>query len=141
MDKIIDKLIGIKNAAENGEMGMMLAMTMLEDFRQPLEDALAVIKEFKSEHIDELSMLKEDYPEGFGGYTFEYRNGAKRFSFKHIPQWNAKKQELSELEKMYKQAFEAKQKGILVASEDGEEIPMPEVSYSASSLILKPIKR
>ena len=71
------------------------------------------------------------------GFIFEKRNGATRYSFNHIPEIVELKQQLKFAESKYKHAFLSQQKGLLTASEDGEEMIMPKVSYSKDSLIVK----
>ena len=72
-----------------------------------------------------------------GGYIFEKRNGATRYSYNHIPEVADLKQRLKDTEAKYKTAYLSKQKGLLTASADGEEIILPKVSYSKDSLIIK----
>ena len=71
------------------------------------------------------------------GFIFEKRNGATRYSFNHIPEIVELKQQLKFAESKYKHAFLSQQKGLLTASEDGEEMIMPKVSYSKDSLIVR----
>lgn len=71
------------------------------------------------------------------GFTFEKRNGATRYSFSHIPKIKELKDEIKEIETKSKQAYISMQKNIMVADENGEEIPLPKVSYSKDTLIVK----
>ncbi len=71
------------------------------------------------------------------GYKFEIRSGAKRYDYSGIDEWVSKRDELKETEERYKAAFIAKQKGLLTASEDGEELQLPELKISKDSLVLK----
>lgn len=141
MEAVIKRISEIINMADDGQIGMMDAVCDLQDMVKPLEEALGFIKEFKKEHVDELAMLKEDYPDGYGGYTFEYRNGAMRLGYKNISEWAEANKELKDIEKKYKAAYLGFQKGIQPVTEDGEILELPEPTYSASSIILKPIKR
>ena len=82
----------------------------------------------------------EKYPEKsfeLDGYVFEKRNGATRYSYKNIPEWQTYNEALKNCEARHKQAFISRQKGLLIASEDGEEIVLPEVNYSKNGLIVK----
>ena len=71
------------------------------------------------------------------GFLFEKRNGGIRYSFKHIEEWQELDNQKKEVEAKSKQAYLAMQRNLLVGTEDGEEIEMPKVSYSKSSLIVK----
>ena len=141
LQKEQDRIFKIIEMAEDGQVGMIEAFVDLQDYVKPLEDALKMIKEFKSNHVDELSMLATDYPLGYGGYTFEFRNGGRTFDFKKCDEWVTYDKAKKECEARLKQAFLSVEKGMMVASEDGEEIQLPEPKYRASSLIVKEIKR
>ena len=71
------------------------------------------------------------------GFVFEKRNGGIRYSFKHIEEWIDLDNQKKEVEAKSKQAYLAMQRNLLVGTEDGEEIEMPKVSYTKSSLIVK----
>ena len=76
-----------------------------------------------------------------GGFTFQKRNGATRYSYKNIPEWQTYNKGLKDCEERHKQAFISRQKGMLTATMDGEEIVMPEVSYSKDSLAVKKLTK
>ena len=71
------------------------------------------------------------------GFVFEKRNGGIRYSFKHIEEWQELDNQKKEVEAKSKQAYLAMQRNLLVGTEDGEEIEMPRVTYTKSSLIVK----
>jgi|TARA_R110000787_G_scaffold102552_1_gene208600 hypothetical protein len=71
------------------------------------------------------------------GFLFEKRNGGIRYSFKHIEEWQELERKKKEVEERSKQAYLAIQRRLLVGSEDGEEVEVPKVSYTKSSLIVK----
>jgi hypothetical protein len=77
----------------------------------------------------------------FEGFEFEKRNGATRYNYKGIAEWQILNAQLKAVEERARQAFLARQKNILVASEEGEEIELPEVVYSKSSLLAKKAKQ
>jgi len=126
------------NDAEIGNVGHLDTFIFLENERKHLEASLSIIKSYKDENINLIGKEAEEYgKEGYKGYKVEIRNGGMEFNYKNIPEWQQLKESLSECEEKHKQAFIAKQKGLLTASEDGEEIVMPEISYRKSSIILK----
>jgi len=133
-----DQYMNAVNDAEIGNVGHLDTFIFLEEERKLLEQSLAIIKSYKDENLDLIEKEANEYgKEGYKGYKVEVRNGGRLFDYKHIPEWQERKESLSECEEKHKQAFIAKEKGLLTASEDGEEIVMPEVSYRKSSIILK----
>ena len=73
------------------------------------------------------------------GFNIERREGGRMFNFKHIPEWNDTKDKLNAIEAKYKALADmyGKFQGVQFATEDGEEIILPEVTYRKDSLILK----
>lgn len=135
-----DELMNTIKMVENGDMGMLDAFIRMEEERKQLETSLEIIKSFKDDHLDTVAELASEQPNGYMGYKFEVRNGGRMYSFKHIPEWQRYQEALKNCEERHKQAFIAKEKGLLTAAEDGEEIVLPEISYRKSSIILKPDK-
>jgi hypothetical protein len=124
---------------KEGNISLEDALIQLETERNVLEQVLEKIKNFKQEYSGEIADLAKEYKEGYKGFTFEVRNGARRFSYKGIPEWENASKTVKDVEGKYKSMFEAKLKGNPHAniSEDGEELPLPEVSYGAPSVIVK----
>lgn len=124
--------------AANGEIGMLDAMVQLQDLRREMEEALEHIDSFKKENVNELAMLASEYPDGFAGYEFEYRNGAARFNFNGIPAIDELNKQLKAEKAKYSAAFGAREKGCAYVTEDGEIIDdFPTVINSAPVLVLK----
>ena len=73
------------------------------------------------------------------GFEFQKRNGSTRYSYKNIPEWQKLNVEIKECEEKHKQAFLSKQKGFLIADENGEEIILPEISYTKDILVIRKI--
>jgi len=65
------------------------------------------------------------------------QNGSTRYSYKNIKSWNEKNKELKAIEEKSKMAYIAFSKGLLTADEFGEEIELPEISYTKDCLIVK----
>jgi hypothetical protein len=82
---------------------------------------------------------KEDKTFQHAGFRFERRNGATRYSFKHIPQWNDLTNQVRDFEATCKAALKVQGK-IQTATNDGEEVPLPIVTVSKDSLIVKRAK-
>jgi hypothetical protein len=134
-----NELFNTIRRAEEGEITMLDALISLEGERKQLEISLEIVKSFKNDHINEISDEAGDYKEGYKGYIIEVRNGRKVYKYDSIPEWQRADAIKTEVEGRYKAMLDAKIKGVAYAniSEDGEELPLPEISYSKSSIILK----
>lgn len=136
--KTIDLVSEIINDEVEGNVERMKALVALHEIQKEAENVLKHIKAWKSENINDLEQDSKDYPDGYGGYTFEFRNGGKMYNFKNIEEWTKKSGELKDLEEKYKAAFNLKLKGVEpIDSETGEIIPIPIITYRASSVVLK----
>ena len=123
----------------DGNTSLEDALIEIETQRNVLEKVLDEIKAFKRENSGLIADISKEYPKGYRGFTFEVRNGARRFSYKGIPEWENASKTVKDVEGKYKSMFEAKLKGNPHAniSEDGEELPLPEIFYNAPSVIVK----
>lgn len=111
-------------------------------------DAFAIFKKMEAmfnEAKKSIDSLAIDEAETFGESTFshngqkyEIRNGATRYSFKGIQEWEEKNAELKAIEEKYKQAYKNFKIGLSALDEStGELIDLPTVTQSKSSLIVK----
>lgn len=138
-----DHLMNTIHQVKEGELSNLDAVIQLRENRKSLEDAISIIKEYENENLDQIAAEASEHKEGYKGYQFEFRNGRKMYSFKGIPDWEEAEKTKKEVEKKYKLMLEAKINGSVHANvtEDGEELPLPEISYGKSSLVVKPIRR
>lgn len=116
-----------------GDMSALEAFARLKQMEKDLKDML---NEVEPDALHEAA----SYPENTfcnGVYTFEKRKGGANYNFKVIPEWVAKKEELTEIENKAKAAFKASILNVTGISVDGEVIDLPEVTYKKDSLILK----
>ena len=122
-----------------------LAQDVFDGIEDPLK-AYGIAKAFLKEVTDATKLIEEaaldeasKHEKTFihEGYKFERRNGARRFDFKHLPDWAEKKQELSDIEGKYKSAYQSFERGLKQVTEDGEVIELPKVTFSKDSLIVK----
>lgn len=141
--KIQDELFSTIHRAEEGELSNLEALLSLRENKAELEKSIEIIKEFESDKVNEIGNEASKYPDGFRGYHISLTNGRKTFNFKGIPEWDDAEQNKKNVEEKYKSMFEAKLKGAVHAniSEDGEELPLPEINYGKSFLTVKEIKR
>ena len=118
---------------EAGNIPALLAYANLKQTKDLIDEAIEQIEPLAQ---DEASLHAEKTFSDCG-FTFEKRNGATRYSFTHIPKIKELKDEIKEIETKSKQAYISMQKNLMVADENGEEIPLPKVTYSKDSLIVK----
>jgi hypothetical protein len=132
-------VIDIICAYDSGDETLQETLIQLEEARNEFELSLSRISNFKQENSGEIASLSTEFKEGYKGFTFEVRQGSKRFSYKGIPEWEATNNKRKEVENKYKSMFLAKVAGNPHAniSEDGEELPLPEISYGKPSVIIK----
>ena len=141
IEKIQDRIIKIHHEVKEGNMIAFDGLIELETLRKGLDNTIALIKEFKDVFNNELESASEEYKEGYKGYKIEARSGGKTFVYKGIPEWIEAEKSKKEIEAKYKSMFTAKVNGNPNAniSEDGEELPLPEITYRKGSIILKKI--
>jgi len=124
---------------ELGEISILPALIELEQTKKHLDNILDKIKNFKYDNLHNIEISSKEYDNKFGGYKIEVRSGGRMYSFKKIKEWITYNKALKDCEDRSKQALLAMEKGIQVASQDGEEIELPEVTYRKSSVILKKV--
>ena len=127
------EIVHLLTQAEEGNINPLNVYAIFKQSKLLIDEAIAQVEPLAQR---EAEMYSEKSFEQ-SGFTFEKRNGATRYSFNHIPEIFEIKQQLKFAEAKYKHAFLSKQKGLLTASEDGEEMIMPKVTYSKDSLIVK----
>ena len=135
--KMQDEMMNAIHRAKEGEITTLDALIYLEKERKNLENSLAIVKSFKDEHLENISNEASDYKDGYKGFMIEVRNGGRTFKYNHIKEWQQAEASKKAIEEKSKQAFISKEKGLLTATEDGEEIELPEITYRKSSVILK----
>lgn len=126
-----------------------LIQDVLNGNENPLK-AYAILKELSTEianAINEIEDYAHEEASKFGersfetmDWKFEIREGSRRMSFKNIDQWNELTKQIKEKEALYKQATLAYEKGKTIVDENGEVVPVGEVSFTKPSLIVKRVK-
>ena len=128
----------VANLLTEVDNGDKRALTVYANFKRCKDLFDEAAKQIEPQAQNEASEYAEkSFSEA--GFIFEKRNGATRFTFSHIPEVKKLSDKIKEIQEKSKQAYLAKQKNLLTADENGEEIPMPKVSYSKDSLIVKKI--
>ena len=133
-----DEIINTVHRAENGDISHLDAVIDLRKKREELETGLSIIKEYESTFLTDIQQEASEYKEGYRGYQFEFRNGRKTYSFKNLPEHTRLSKQLKDFESKAKSAFELYQKtGEKPITESGEELPLPEINYGKSYMIVK----
>lgn len=73
------------------------------------------------------------------GFEVQCRAGAGRWDYKHIPDWEAKKFELSQIEEKAKWAFKSAEKGITPIDDDGVIVEAAIYTPGADTIALKEV--
>ena len=122
----------VQDVLDGNESGLK-ALAILKELDKDVKE---MIKQVEPVAIEEAAKYAEKSFE-FQEWKFEKRNGAKRYDFKHIHKWNEAKQKVTEIETEAKQAYAAYENNILTATQEGEEIELPKVTYSKDSIVIK----
>lgn len=126
-------IINIVDKAKSGDVNALKAYGDLKKIQFIINVAVKQVEPIAFEEADKYDEKQFDY----AGFHFEKRNGSKRFSYKNIPEWQTYDKAKKDCEARYKQAFLSSQKGLLPVTTDGEELILPEVTYTKDSLIVK----
>lgn len=136
-----DEIMQTIGRAEDGNMTHLDAVLELRGKRSMLEDAIGMIKQFEDDQQDQIQREAEQYQNEYKGYKFEFRSGRQSFVFKGIPQWEKLEAAKKAFEDQGKAAFKLYQKtGSKPITEDGEELPLPEVKYGKGYMVVKELK-
>ena len=130
---MLDQII---QAVRDGEKPALTAYAELKTIEKELKAALA---EVQPDAVADAERYGEKTFNAHG-FCFELRQGSRRWNFKNIPAWGQKKSELAEIEERAKHAFASWEKGLLTASADGEEMELPEVTYTLPAIVVKAVK-
>ena len=116
---------------ENGDLsplGVAVEFKKEMDFLNQLADER---KSWLNENVDAITDEAESYgKQGYCGLVFTKQTKATA-SYKHIPAWIEAEKTKKEIEVKSKTAWMMVQKGGLNVDENGEEIPLPEYTYSS----------
>lgn len=121
--QLANELIGIENGESN------TALQMYHELNQAEKNIKAFKEEVKGHAFNEIQGGYE-----LSGFDVKIKQGAVRYDFKGIPAHIEKSKELKAIEEKSKQAYLSIQKGMQVATEDGEEIVLPKVTYNKDSI-------
>ena len=128
---------------------MINYLKLVEDTEEGNEDpfkAMAILKELESDIKKSIKQIQPIVVEEAAKYdkTFEHKGlkieqrvGRRVWNFKGVEEWvnydNFKKQ----CEDRLKAAYSAHEKGMNMADEEGEIIPLPECTFAADVVVIK----
>ena len=122
----------IANNVIQGMTDPLIAYAELKELKREIDQAIKDVEPIALEESEKYGKSFELH-----GIKFERRNGATRYDFKHIEQWQMMHQDLKKFEMQSKQALAAMKNGANYIDEHGEQIPVPKVTYLKDSLITK----
>ena len=122
----------IVNQVKEGNQDALIAYAELKAAEKSLKAALAELEPLALEEAAKYGKTFELY-----GHKFEQRNGAIRYTFSHLPQWQADDNAKKLIEQQSKQALKAMETGNTIIDSDGCIVEPPKVLYSKDSLIVK----
>lgn len=137
--QIQENLAYIEN--EDGYYSNLDALIEMREYRSRAEEVIELTKAFETKKITKISEEASLHNGKYKGFQITETAGRKTFDFKKIPEWRQAKDEVFNIENKYKSMFDAVQKGNPNAnvSEDGEELPLPEINYGKSFITVKKI--
>ena len=122
----------IVNQVKGGMQDALIAYAELKAAEKSLKAALEELEPLALEEAAKYGKTFELY-----GHKFEQRNGAIRYTFSHLPQWQAADNAKKLIEQQSKQALKAMETGNTIIDADGCIVEPPKVLYSKDSLIVK----
>lgn len=122
-------------SVKDGETSALLLIAALRDEEKRIGALISEVEEFA--HKEAETFGEKTFK--FNGFKFEIRQGSRRYSFKNIPAWVEASNKVKNVEELARLAYLNYEKNVLAADTNGEELVLPEVSYTKSSLIIKRI--
>lgn len=136
-----DDFLNQTQQVENGDLSPLELAVKFAKERADLEAAAKVRKEWQDENLSSILNEAEQYgKDGYHGYRFSNSSKAQ-YKFSNNPDWVKLKEQQEKIEEQMKTAYQATGKNIVNATFDGEEIPLPVVTYTKPSLKTDKIKK
>lgn len=139
-DDMYDDFINQTQEVENGNLSALELAVRFTNERQALEATAKMRKEWCDENLPEILNEAEQYgKDGFRGYKLS-NTSRPQYSFATNPEWVKLEEQRKEIESQMKTAYQATGKNLINATFDGEEIPLPVVTYTKPSIKAEKIK-
>ena len=135
ISKVIDLITAdVNNLVLDGGLYSIEAVVIAKK----MENAAKTIRE---EWEEEALVVTESWKgQEFAGYTATQKDGARRYSFKHLDSWNEVNDNKKELELAAKNAYIQAQLGNVIVDEDGVIVQQAEPVKTKQSIVLTKIK-
>lgn len=130
---IEEKLSQLVQDVIDGNEDVLKAYAILKRHEDHIKKCLAEISEYALDEAQKHDGAKFTH----AGFKFSVNPSRPIYNFKSIEQWNQMNKQIKDFEALSKQAYSAYQKGSVMITEDGEEVPLPEVKYTSPSLSVK----
>jgi hypothetical protein len=139
--KIQEELSYIESRNEDGLYSNLEALLEMREYRSGAENVIEMTKLFENNKITEIARDANLNNNRYNGYQINEVAGRKTYDFSKISEVQIAKENLAKVEDKYKSMFDAKFKGNPHAniSEDGEELPLPELKIGKSFITVKKI--
>jgi len=129
-ERIVDEIVTLVTEVEEGNEDALKALIHLKGIEKILADSISQIKEAAVTEAKKYEAKEFELE----GAKVQVKEGAARFSYKHIPQWNTLDDKRKLIEEAAKNRY--KNPSLLVADESGEEIPMAKCTYDKESIAI-----
>lgn len=136
-----EELAYIESQNESGYSSNLDALLEMREYRSGAEDIIELVKNFENNKISEISQEALLHNGKYKGFQITETAGRKSFDYSNVPEVQIAKENLVKTEEKYKTMFNAKINGNPHAhiSEDGEELPLPELKIGKSFITVKKI--
>lgn len=136
-----EELAYIEIQNESGCYSNLDALLEMREYRSGAEDIIDLAKTFENNKISEIAQEALLYNGKYKGFHIAEVNGRKTFDYSNVPEVQIAKENLAKTEEKYKTMFNAKINGNPHAniSDDGEELPLPELKIGKSFITVKKI--
>ena len=127
----------ITNQVHEGNLNALDAFIALKESKKEIEAALKEIEEDALLEASKYGAKTFDH----AGWKIQLKDGSRRWNFKECQSWNTAKETLTEVEATLKAAYQAGERNLHAVTEDGEELELPQVTYSKSSISITPSRK
>jgi hypothetical protein len=128
-----DFIFNVANDVKEGISDPIVALKTLSDLSKGIEEYKKEVYEIALKEAEKYSEKTFEHK----GVKVEKRNGSKLWNFKGIQEWNELNEQRKSKEELYKSAYDNYSKGVQMVDENGEQIPIPVVTYGKDVLVLK----
>ena len=136
MENLKQQLSNTVQSVIDGEFSALQAYIAMKDLSAYLDVCMSEIKEGAQSEAAQ-------YEKGavVQNYKVEVVSSAGRWDYTRVPDWNIYQRKLKEVEEAAKAAYQAKEKGLLTVTQDGEVSELPVYTPGKETLKLTLIRK